>query len=189
MLALYQTYLPTGAPADHPSAPLWPHSAPVWPHQAGTRWWCFIAGWPAPFLPTRSQQLPWTHSALPTSILLLLAPRPGPPRPEQVTFHRKKNLQYHEISAKSNYNYEKPFLYLARKLVGDPNLHFVEQVALAPPEIQIDLAQQQEYERQLLVGGRRGALAHGKKGGAAGLRRLRRHVCAPGCLILHGCCH
>lgn len=46
----------------------------------------------------------------------------------QVTFHRKKNLQYHEISAKSNYNYEKPFLYLARKLVGDPNLHFVEQV-------------------------------------------------------------
>lgn len=38
--------------------------------------------------------------------------------PPQVTFHRKKNLQYHEISAKSNYNYEKPFLYLARKLVG-----------------------------------------------------------------------
>ena len=39
--------------------------------------------------------------------------------------------QYHEISAKSNYNYEKPFLYLARKLVGDPNLHFVEQVGWA----------------------------------------------------------
>ena len=87
-------------------------------------------------------------------------------KPKQVTFHRKKNLQYHEISAKSNYNYEKPFLYLARKLVGygcavkvgvvtrsythrDSNLHFVEQVALAPPEVQIDLQQQQEYERQL----------------------------------------
>jgi GTP-binding nuclear protein Ran len=67
----------------------------------------------------------------------------------QVTFHRKKNLQYHEISAKSNYNYEKPFLYLARKLVGDANLHFVEQVALAPPEVQIDIQQQQEYEKQL----------------------------------------
>jgi len=39
-------------------------------------------------------------------------------KPKQVTFHRKKNLQYYEISAKSNYNYEKPFLYLARKLVG-----------------------------------------------------------------------
>jgi len=35
-----------------------------------------------------------------------------------VTFHRKKNLQYFEISAKSNYNFEKPFLWLARKLVG-----------------------------------------------------------------------
>jgi GTP-binding nuclear protein Ran len=35
-----------------------------------------------------------------------------------VTFHRKKNLQYFEISAKSNYNYAKPFLWLARKLVG-----------------------------------------------------------------------
>ena len=43
---------------------------------------------------------------------------PWPGCPPQVTFHRKKNLQYHEISAKSNYNYEKPFLYLARKLTG-----------------------------------------------------------------------
>ena len=82
----------------------------------------------------------------------LVPPSLFPPAPHsalQVTFHRKKNLQYHEISAKSNYNYEKPFLYLARKLVGDPNLHFVEQVALAPPEVQIDLQQQQEYEKQL----------------------------------------
>ncbi len=31
----------------------------------------------------------------------------------------------------------------------DPNLYFVEQVALAPPEVQIDLQQQQEYEKQL----------------------------------------
>ena len=35
-----------------------------------------------------------------------------------VTFHQKKNLQYFEISAKSNHNFEKPFLWLARKLVG-----------------------------------------------------------------------
>ncbi|CAN1787274.1 GTP-binding nuclear protein Ran-3, partial [Linum perenne] len=39
-------------------------------------------------------------------------------RTKQVTFHRKKNLQYYEISAKSNYNFEKPFLYLARILAG-----------------------------------------------------------------------
>ncbi|GFS35341.1 RAS-related GTP-binding nuclear protein 2 [Actinidia rufa] len=62
---------------------------------------------------------------------------------KQVTFHRKKNLQYYEISAKSNYNFEKPFLYLARKLAGDANLHFVESPALAPPEVHIDLAAQQ----------------------------------------------
>jgi GTP-binding nuclear protein Ran len=37
---------------------------------------------------------------------------------KQVMFHRKKNLQYYEVSAKSNYNFEKPFLYLARKLAG-----------------------------------------------------------------------
>ena len=39
-----------------------------------------------------------------------------------ITFHRKKNLQYYDISAKSNYNFEKPFLWLARKLVGNPTL-------------------------------------------------------------------
>lgn len=36
----------------------------------------------------------------------------------RLLYCRKKNLQYYEISAKSNYNYEKPFLYLARKLTG-----------------------------------------------------------------------
>ncbi|XP_024358118.1 GTP-binding nuclear protein Ran1A [Physcomitrium patens] len=69
---------------------------------------------------------------------------------KQVTFHRKKNLQYYEISAKSNYNFEKPYLYLARKLAGDPNLHFVESPALAPPEVQIDIAQQAQYEAELV---------------------------------------
>ncbi|XP_058071276.1 GTP-binding nuclear protein Ran1B-like [Magnolia sinica] len=63
---------------------------------------------------------------------------------KQVTFHRKKNLQYYEISTKSNYNFKKPFLYLARKLVGDPNLHFVESPALAPSEVHIDMVVQQQ---------------------------------------------
>ncbi|KAI9771121.1 MAG: GTP-binding nuclear protein gsp1/Ran [Geoglossum simile] len=55
-----------------------------------------------------------------------------------ITFHRKKNLQYYDISAKSNYNFEKPFLWLARKLVGNSGLDFVAAVALAPPEVSID---------------------------------------------------
>merc|ERR1719321_2421824 len=68
---------------------------------------------------------------------------------KQVTYHRKKNLQYHEISAKSNYNYEKPFLYLARKLMEDDKLNFVEQVALAPSEVHYDRADQLRNEQEL----------------------------------------
>ena len=40
---------------------------------------------------------------------------------KQITFHRKKNLQYYDISAKSNYNFEKPFLWLARKVRHPPS--------------------------------------------------------------------
>lgn len=54
-----------------------------------------------------------------------------------ITFHRKKNLQYYDISAKSNYNFEKPFLWLARKLSGETNLEFVAEIALAAPEVVI----------------------------------------------------
>ena len=70
------------------------------------------------------------------------------PRP-QITFHRKKNLQYYDISARSNYNFEKPFLWLARKLCGDPNLTFVESPALKPPEVVIDAGVQAQYEHEL----------------------------------------
>ena len=37
---------------------------------------------------------------------------------KQITIHRKKNLQYYDISAKSNYQFEKPFIWLLRKVVG-----------------------------------------------------------------------
>ena len=56
----------------------------------------------------------------------------------QIKFHRKKNLQYYDVSAKSNYNYEKPFLWLARKLSNEANLKFAEDTALQPPEVHID---------------------------------------------------
>jgi len=66
-----------------------------------------------------------------------------------ITFHRKKNLQYYDISAKSNYNFEKPFLWLARKLVNQPNLTFVESPALKPPEVALDMEQLRRYEQEL----------------------------------------
>ena len=58
----------------------------------------------------------------------------------QITFHRRRNLQYYDVSAKSNYQYEKPFLWLLRSLVGDHDLHLTQQVLTLPPEIEMDLS-------------------------------------------------
>ena len=35
-------------------------------------------------------------------------------------------IQYYDTSYKSNYNFEKPFLYLARKLMKDETIYFIE---------------------------------------------------------------
>eukprot|EP01001_Neometanema_parovale_P008639 NODE_4906_length_1002_cov_730.147895_g4699_i0.p1 GENE.NODE_4906_length_1002_cov_730.147895_g4699_i0~~NODE_4906_length_1002_cov_730.147895_g4699_i0.p1 ORF type:complete len:217 (-),score=77.10 NODE_4906_length_1002_cov_730.147895_g4699_i0:295-945(-) len=67
---------------------------------------------------------------------------------KQITFHRKKNLQYYDISAKSNYNFEKPFLWLAKKLANDNNLTFVEEAALTPAEVHIDDARKAQLENE-----------------------------------------
>ncbi|KAA8612501.1 GTPase SAR1 [Pyrenophora tritici-repentis] len=65
-------------------------------------------------------------------------------------WHRDlKNLQYYDISAKSNYNFEKPFLWLARKLVGNQTLDFVAAPALAPPEVQVDQAVLDQYRQEM----------------------------------------
>jgi GTP-binding nuclear protein Ran len=83
-----------------------------------------------------------------------------------ITFHRKKNLQYYDISAKSNYNFEKPFLWLARKLVGNATLvspfktpsaricliclqEFVAAPALAPPTATVDQALLEQYQKEM----------------------------------------
>lgn len=70
-------------------------------------------------------------------------------KPRAITFHRKKNLQYYDISAKSNYNFEKPFVWLARKLTGNPQLELVASPALAPPEVQVDPALMEEYKKDM----------------------------------------
>lgn len=68
-----------------------------------------------------------------------------------ITFHRKKNLQYYDISAKSNYNFEKPFLWLARKLAGNPQLEFVAAPALAPPTAQVDEELLKKYHDEMVA--------------------------------------
>jgi len=72
-------------------------------------------------------------------------------KPSAVTFHRKKNLQYYEISAKSNYNFEKPFLNLGRKLMGSPTLDFIAECGLRPAEAHIDAETLARYNRELEV--------------------------------------
>jgi len=72
-------------------------------------------------------------------------------KPKHITFHRKKNLQYYDISAKSNYNFEKPFLWLARKITGDGNLSFTEAPALTPAEVKIDMEQQNKMEQEFIL--------------------------------------
>lgn len=66
----------------------------------------------------------------------------------QIQFHRKRNLQYYDLSARSNYNFEKPFLWLARRLSNQPNLMFVGEHAKAP-EFQIDMNIVREAEKEL----------------------------------------
>ena len=67
---------------------------------------------------------------------------------KQITYHRRHNLQYFDVSAKSNYQFEKPFLWLARRLSGDPALTIVEAPILAPGEIVIDEAQMAEIRKE-----------------------------------------
>lgn len=45
--------------------------------------------------------------------------------PKHITFHRKKNLGYYDVSAKARYNIERPFAYLARKLTDISDLQII----------------------------------------------------------------
>ena len=67
----------------------------------------------------------------------------------QITFREDKNLQYYDISVKSNINVEMPFLWLARTLIDDDQLKYVEPPALMPPEFELDDATRQKYEQEL----------------------------------------
>lgn len=67
----------------------------------------------------------------------------------QILFPRKHGIQYYDVSAKSNYQFEKPFIWLLKKLTGDANLTLVEAPALVPQELTIDPAQLQNMQNEL----------------------------------------
>ncbi len=68
---------------------------------------------------------------------------------KQILFPRKHGIQYYDISAKSNYQFEKPFIWLLKKLVQDPSLQLVEAPVLQPKEFDIDPNQIKEMEEDL----------------------------------------
>ena len=57
-------------------------------------------------------------------------------------FHTNTNTNPIIIIIKQvNYNFEKPFIWITRKVAGNNSIEFVEAPALAPPEAEIDMAQ------------------------------------------------
>mmetsp|Transcript_43391 Transcript_43391/g.69531 ORF Transcript_43391/g.69531 Transcript_43391/m.69531 type:complete len:237 (-) Transcript_43391:229-939(-) len=71
-------------------------------------------------------------------------------KPKHIVFHRKKpNIQYYDISAKSNYNFEKPFLWITRKLTGNKNVKFVAEPAMQPKDLEMDPKLAERYKNEL----------------------------------------
>jgi GTP-binding nuclear protein Ran len=65
-------------------------------------------------------------------------------------YNLRNEMQWH-ISAKSNMNFEKPFLYLLRKLTNDPNLELVASPAVEPLEVVIDPELLAQYEAEAMA--------------------------------------
>jgi len=66
----------------------------------------------------------------------------------QINFHRRRNLQYYDVSAKSNYQFAKPFEWLLRALTGDQNLFLTAQISLINEDVQMSADQIKELEQQ-----------------------------------------
>jgi GTP-binding nuclear protein Ran len=70
-------------------------------------------------------------------------------KPKHIVFHRKKpNIQYYDISAKSNYNFEKPFLWITRKLTGNQSVKFVAEPAMQPKDLEMDPKLAEKYANE-----------------------------------------
>ncbi|KAM9957010.1 hypothetical protein ACTFIR_003747 [Dictyostelium discoideum] len=70
-------------------------------------------------------------------------------KPSQIVFHRRYNLSYYDVSAKSNYNFEKPFVWLTSKLLGNKAVSLVQQPTLKLPETVLDSNLMSLYEKEV----------------------------------------
>jgi len=67
----------------------------------------------------------------------------------QIVFSRKHGIQYYDVSAKSNYQFEKPFLWLLKRLTNDSGLTLTEAPSLLPQDITIGVDQIKQMEEEL----------------------------------------
>jgi GTP-binding nuclear protein Ran len=67
----------------------------------------------------------------------------------QILFPRKHGIQYYDVSAKSNYQFEKPFVWLLKKLLGDPNLTLTEAPLIAAAEFELDPEHIKQMEQEI----------------------------------------
>ena len=70
----------------------------------------------------------------------------------QIVFHKKKNIPYFEISAKSNFQIYEPFVWLMRKLlkVNDSSqFYLVKEPELGPKQIEMNTDLIQKIDRDL----------------------------------------
>lgn len=69
-------------------------------------------------------------------------------RAKDVAYHRKRGLQYYDVSACTSFNFEKPLLWLARRLANQPQLQFACQFAEAP-RLELDASCFAQHSRRL----------------------------------------
>lgn len=74
-------------------------------------------------------------------------------KPKHIYFHRQKNINYYEISTKSNYNLEKPFIDLIWQLAKDTKL-VTESPKLLPPEIKFEKKFVEKLEEKVYLASR-----------------------------------
>lgn len=63
-----------------------------------------------------------------------------------VLLHLKKNLPFNYISAKANFNIERPFVCIIRSLIEDDKLELIESPIQRPAEIMITYEEMQKFE-------------------------------------------
>lgn len=74
--------------------------------------------------------------------------------PGEITIHKNpvyKIREYYDISAKSNYNFDRPFTAVARILTGDKNLMLTDWAPIRSPSPQVDRSLVEKYIEEILA--------------------------------------